>query len=93
MELSDRVKATLTEEGAKWLAMEYIRKATAPDIVTLAPFFGLYKEGETLSLLLRELFQMFNGYPFSTEKAPFINLRSDDQRCHCRAGLRVSQIS
>lgn len=93
MELSDRVKATLTEEGAKWLTMECIRKVTAFGVIATAPFFGFYKEGETLSLLLRELFQMFNGYPFSTERAPFINLRSDDQRCHCRASLRVSQIS
>ena len=93
MELSDRVKVTLTEEGARWLTLECVRKVTASGVVALTLSSGFYKEGETLSLLLRELFQMFNGYPFSTEKAPFINLRSDDQRCHCRASLRVSQVS
>lgn len=100
MELDDKVKVTLTKEGADYLIErnEFSRRiatkfANLPieEVNKLYPLN--YHDRQVIKGTLREIITTFDIAFLTRTNTPFTNLQLDDKKCSCREGLRASQIS
>lgn len=101
MELDDKVKVILTEAGADYLIEKnkFFRRIATKyatlSIDEIDKYYPInYHDQQVIRGTLKEIILTFDVALMMTKKdTPFTNLQLDDERCSCRASVRVSQVT